>query len=96
MTHYVVIIEEGGPDTAVGVWFPDLLGCFSAGDTVDEALRNATDAIAIYAETLEQEGLAIPSPRTLSVLKEDPRFSAEVRDNMVALVAAPPLPAVAG
>jgi predicted RNase H-like HicB family nuclease len=41
-------VEEAGPDTAVGVWFPDLPGCFSGGDDLDAALRNAPEAIALY------------------------------------------------
>jgi HicB_like antitoxin of bacterial toxin-antitoxin system len=40
MAHYIAIIEDAGPDHAVGVWFPDLPGCTSAGDDIDEALRN--------------------------------------------------------
>jgi len=28
--HYVAIIEDAVPDHAVGVWFPDLSGCFGA------------------------------------------------------------------
>jgi predicted RNase H-like HicB family nuclease len=46
MPHYVAIVEEGGPEKAVGVWFPDLPGCFSAGDDIDEALRHAQEALA--------------------------------------------------
>jgi hypothetical protein len=36
VAHYIAIIEEAGPDHAVGVWFPDLPGCTSAGDDIDE------------------------------------------------------------
>lgn len=46
MTAYVAILEDAGPSTTAGVWFPDLPGCFSAGDDIDEALRNAGEAIA--------------------------------------------------
>ena len=46
MLHYVAIVEDAGPHKAIGVWFPDLPGCFSAGDDVDEALRNAEEAFA--------------------------------------------------
>jgi len=62
MSHYVAIIEDAGPDKAVGVWFPDLPGCFSAGDTLDEAILNAADAIAIYAEALGRDGRSLPPP----------------------------------
>ncbi len=47
MHHYVAIIEDAGPGKAVGVWFPDLPGCFSVGDDIDEALRNAKEALAL-------------------------------------------------
>ena len=46
MIHYLAFVEDEGPDYAIGVWFPDLPGCTSAGDTVEEAMANAQDAIA--------------------------------------------------
>jgi len=49
MTHYVAIVEEE-EGKAVGVWFPDLPGCISAGDSLDEAMTNAAEALALPAE----------------------------------------------
>ena len=49
MTTYFAIIHEDR-DSAVGVVFPDLPGCFSAGDTLDEAVANAHAALRLYAE----------------------------------------------
>ncbi|MEZ5786343.1 MAG: type II toxin-antitoxin system HicB family antitoxin [Xanthobacteraceae bacterium] len=89
MSHYVAIVEEAGPEAAVGVWFPDLPGCFSAGDDLDEALRNAPEAIALYAESLAEEGRALPAPRTLTELKRDPEIAHDIRAFVVALVPAP-------
>jgi predicted RNase H-like HicB family nuclease len=89
MSQYVAIVEDAGPDKAVGVWFPDLPGCFSAGDTLDEAISNASAAVALYAETLEEEGGTLPSPRSLSALKGDPAFLADLQGNMVALISIP-------
>lgn len=89
MTHYVAIVEEAGPDTAVGVWFPDLPGCFSGGDDLDEALRNAPEAIALYADALTQDGRALPPPRTLTELKRDPEIARDIDAFMVALVPSP-------
>ena len=54
MAHYIAIIEDAGPDHAVGVWFPDLPGCTSGGDDIDEALRNAPEALELYAEGFER------------------------------------------
>src|SRR6516165_3978061 len=56
VAHYIAIIEEAGPDHAVGVWFPDLPGCTSGGDDIDEALRNAPEALELYAEGLHEDG----------------------------------------
>jgi predicted RNase H-like HicB family nuclease len=89
MPHYVAIVEEAGPDTAVGIWFPDLPGCFSAGDTVDEALRNAEEALILFAESEREEGRSLPPPRPLSELRKDPAAAGDIRDFMVALVALP-------
>ena len=89
MPHYVAIVEEAGPDTAVGVWFPDLPGCFSASDDPEEALRNAPEAIALYVQSLSEDGLALPPPRTLTELKRDPEIARDISDYMVALVPAP-------
>jgi predicted RNase H-like HicB family nuclease len=87
MPHYVAIIEDAGPDKAVGIWFPDLPGCFSAGDDVDEALLNAEEALLLYAEAEAKEGRHLPPPRPLSQLRDDPAAAADLRDHMVALVA---------
>ena len=86
MPYYVAIVEDAGPDKAIGIWFPDLPGCFSAGDDVDEALRNAEEALALYAEAEAEEGRDLPVPRTLSALREDPAAASDLRDHMVALV----------
>jgi predicted RNase H-like HicB family nuclease len=87
MSQYVAIVEDAGPARAIGVWFPDLPGCFSAGDTLDEAISNASTAVALYAETLEEQGRTLPPARSLSALKGDPAFAADLQGNMVALIA---------
>ena len=89
MPHYVAIVEEAGPETAVGIWFPDLPGCFSAGDDVDEALRNASEAVGLYAEELAKDGRDLPHPRTISELRTDAAVVADLKEHLVALVAAP-------
>jgi predicted RNase H-like HicB family nuclease len=87
MTHYVAIVEDAGADKAIGIWFPDLPGCFSAGDDVDDALRNAHEALALYAQAEAREGRVLPKPRSISALKSDPAVIPDLRDHIVALVA---------
>jgi len=89
MPHYVAVIEDAGPEKAVGVWFPDLPGCFSGGDDIDEALRNAQEALALYAESQAREGRALPVPRSVSALKNDPEVVADLREHTLALIALP-------
>lgn len=89
MTHYVAIIEDAGPDFAVGVWFPDLPGCFSAGDTLDEALANASEAVALWFEDLEEVGRRVPRARPPSELKADPEIAADMARYAIALIPAP-------
>ena len=45
MTYYVAIIEDAGPDHAVGVWFPDLPGCIAAAETRDDFRRDAVGKV---------------------------------------------------
>lgn len=89
MPHYIAILEDAGPDKAVGVWFPDLPGCTSGGDDMDEALLNAPEALMLYAESLAEENLPLPKPRTLSALRADPSVAEDLRDNLVALITLP-------
>src|ERR1043166_3623695 len=86
MTHYVAIVEDAGPEKAIGIWFPDLPGCFSAGDDIDEALRNAPEALALYAEALAKDGRALPTPRSVSALRDDPDVAPDLREHMIALI----------
>ncbi len=85
MTHYIAIIEDED-GKATGVWFPDLPGCFSAGDKLDDALTNAQEALALYAQSVGKDGRRLPRPRTLSELKADPDVASDLRDHMVALI----------
>ncbi len=88
MTHYIAIVEAE-QDKAIGVWFPDLPGCISAGDSLDEALLNAEEALELWSEAMLESGKNIPRPRTLTELKADSAIARDLRDFMVALI---PLP----
>jgi predicted RNase H-like HicB family nuclease len=85
VTHYIAIVEDED-GKATGVWFPDLPGCFSAGDKLDDALMNAQEAFALYAKSMSKNGRALPQPRSLSELRADPEVADDLRDYMVALI----------
>ncbi|WP_018884751.1 type II toxin-antitoxin system HicB family antitoxin [Paenibacillus massiliensis] len=55
--------EEG-----VSVRFPDLPGCFTSGDTAEEANAAAREALEGFIYVMEQDGDTIPSPSSLDVI----------------------------
>lgn len=57
---YPIAVEKGDSDHAYGVIVPDIPGCHSAGDTFDEALENAKEAIADHLELLAEDNQDIP------------------------------------
>lgn len=57
---YTAIVEIGNDETAWGVKVPDIKGCYSAGDTLEEALANAREAIEGHLEILAEDGEPIP------------------------------------
>ena len=71
MKKYIALFEyEEGKD-GYGVVFPDLPGCFSAGDDYDDAYRMAHEALAFHLEGLALEGMPIPEPRALEKIKNE-------------------------
>lgn len=72
--RYSVAIEMGDDKHAYGVAVPDLPGCFSAGDTVDEALANAEEAILLYLEDIVDDGKAPPAATPLAELHGNPDY----------------------
>ena len=71
---YPIAIEPGDDKHAYGVVVPDLPGCFSAGDTLDEALNNAREAIELWLETVIDDGGAVPEPRALAEHQKKKEF----------------------
>jgi predicted RNase H-like HicB family nuclease len=88
MTHYIAIVEEE-EGKAVGVWFPDLPGCVSAGDTLDEAMQNAAEALELWAGAMIESGQEIPPPRSLTDFKADSEVAQDMARYMVALIPFP-------
>lgn len=47
------------PDSIYGVTVPDVVGCFAAGDTIDEAMTSAREAIYAHIETRLELGESV-------------------------------------
>jgi len=70
--RYPIAITPGDAKHAFGVVVPDLPGCNSAGDTIEEAIANTEEAILLY---LEDRTDAIPRPSALADLSKLKKYA---------------------
>jgi predicted RNase H-like HicB family nuclease/predicted RNA binding protein YcfA (HicA-like mRNA interferase family) len=61
--QYAVVIEKV-PDSNYSAYVPDLPGCISTGDTLEEAKVNIHAAIEFHLDGMRQDGDPIPEPTT--------------------------------
>lgn len=73
MRFPVVLHSDDG--VRFGVTVPDLPGCFSAGDTFDEALDSVLEAIDLHLEGLTEGGGDIPMPHSIAEHRTNPDFA---------------------
>ena len=64
---YTVVIESGA--ASYGAYVPDLPGCVAVADTKEEVRRLIGEAIQLYAEALEEEGLPLPAPQSYELIQ---------------------------
>lgn len=60
MHRYTIVITPDSEDGRFVVTVPALPGCFTYGNTVDEAIEQARDAVAVHIAGLLQEGDPVP------------------------------------
>jgi len=68
--RYPIAIETGDAKHAFGVVVPDLPGCLSAGDTLDDALTNSREAILLHLEGLLDDEKPFPAPSPIEQLQK--------------------------
>jgi predicted RNase H-like HicB family nuclease len=73
MRYYHGVVHKDA-DSAWGVHFPDLPGCFSAADDLDSVVSEASDAISLYFEDASLEIV----PRSMDAIRR------EVADDLAA------------
>jgi len=61
--EYLIIIEP--TKTGFSAYSPDLQGCITVGETVEQTRENMEEAIELYLEELAESGENIPVPRKL-------------------------------
>jgi predicted RNase H-like HicB family nuclease len=63
MRRYTVLLIPDQVDGGYTVTVPTLPGCVTEGDTLEEALDHARDAIRLYLADLEDAGEPAPEER---------------------------------
>jgi predicted RNase H-like HicB family nuclease len=77
VSTYIALVD--GKPGAFGVVFPDCPGCTAMGRTVEEAVANAAEALADWAEDVDP----MPRPRTVAQLRRDPDVRQALADGDV-------------
>lgn len=70
---YPIVIHKD-PNTAYGVTVPDLPGCFSAGDTMEEVIKNAVEAIECHVEGIFIDNEDLPIAENIEKHASQPEF----------------------
>ena len=94
MKNYIAFFEHG-QNGGYSVVFPDVPGVITAGDTFEETVRLAHEALAFHIEGLRSDGDPIPEPSTLEDIKlnwEDWQEWEADNDFLLVLVALLPAP----
>ena len=78
MSNYTAIID--GEAGRYGAWFPDLPGCTAMGETIDQLVINAVDAMRDWASLSVERGGGPPSPRPIEALRNDPEVEEALRE----------------
>jgi predicted RNase H-like HicB family nuclease len=73
--RYPIAIEIGTETAAYGVVVPDLPGCFSAGDTIDDAVSAAEEAAAAWIDATLDAGGTVPAASSIEALRARPDYA---------------------
>ncbi len=53
-------------DDGISIEFPDLPGCLPCADNMDEAIKNAREALGLHLWGMEQDNETIPEPTSIT------------------------------
>jgi predicted RNase H-like HicB family nuclease len=67
--HYVYPAVFSYAEDGISIEFPDLLGCLPCGQTTEEALKHAKEAMALHLWGMENDNESIPEPTPIEQIK---------------------------
>ena len=72
--HYPIVIHKD-PDSDYRVIVPDLPGCITTGDTLDDAQNQALEAIQCHIEGMLLDGELIPEAKDIAFHQNNPEYA---------------------
>jgi len=66
---YLYVVERA-KDGRYSAYVPDLPGCTSCGDTLDELRTNVAEAVSLCIEGLREKGETVPAPISMGEMVE--------------------------
>lgn len=73
MKTYIAVVDKD-TNSAFGLWFPDVPGCFSAADDQADIIKNAIEALNLHLE-----GTHAPPARNVNEVAQDDEVAAALR-----------------
>jgi len=85
MKYYLGVVEKEA-DSAFGMWFPDMPGCFPAADDFNDLPRIAAETLRQHVEARESNGRPVPAPRPVAEVMTDKDVRRSVRNGATTML----------
>ena len=73
MGDYIAVLHEG--EENIGVQFPDFPGCITVGKDLEDARKQAQEALQFHIEGMKEDGDPIPEPSSLDLVKANSDYT---------------------
>src|SRR5690606_18586300 len=85
-TSYYLGVVEKDADSAYGIWFPDMPGCFPSADAFDDLPRVAAELLRQHVEALESNGRPVPRSRSIADVMADKDVRRAIRNGATTML----------
>jgi predicted RNase H-like HicB family nuclease len=76
--YYPALLHHHAADADYGVTFPNFPGCVSCGDTQQEAIEMAHEALQLHVKGMTEDGETLPEPYPVDGIPEDPELQTDI------------------
>ncbi|MBP5638360.1 MAG: type II toxin-antitoxin system HicB family antitoxin [Victivallales bacterium] len=76
-TYCMFVYDGGSGDGGLCCEFPDIPGCMTDGDNLEDLMKNAVDVLETMMEVMIEDGQTLPTPSDAATLKKKADASEE-------------------